>query len=300
MKAVTVYQVDVFTNRKFKGNPAGVVLQADGLTEPEMLDIAKELNNSETAFVFPPVSADHDVWLRFFTPSTEVPICGHATIAAHYARALENHMASCTVIHKTGAGILPVQIEKQGEEIRVTMTQGPISIEPPLDKNICRKITDTLGLGLDDLDPACPVQIVSTGHSKVIIGIRRRQLLNALQPDFNGLAALSKDIRSNGYFVFTLDSGQLDILTHARMFAPAIGINEDPVTGNGNGPLGAYLVHHGLVDHDPRLFCFKGIQGEAMGRPGIISVEVDIENGKPVRTRVGGQAVLVFKTVIQI
>jgi len=193
MKAVTVYQVDAFTDQKFKGNPAGVVLQADGLTELEMLDIAKELNNSETAFVFPPVSADHDVWLRFFTPSTEVPICGHATIAAHYARALENHMESCTVLHKTGAGILPVQIEKQGKEIRVTMTQGPISIEPPLEKNICRKITDALGLEPEDLDPACPVQIVSTGHSKVIIGIRRRQVLNALQPDFNRLAALSKD-----------------------------------------------------------------------------------------------------------
>jgi len=183
MKAVTVYQVDAFTDQKFKGNPAGVVLQADGLTEPEMLDIAKELNNSETAFVFPPVSADHDVWLRFFTPSTEVPICGHATIAAHYARAVENHMDSCTVLHKTGAGILPVQIEKQGQDIRVTMTQGSISIQPHFEKNICRKITDALGLGPEDLDPACPVQIVSTGHSKVIIGIRRRQVLNALQPD---------------------------------------------------------------------------------------------------------------------
>lgn len=300
MKAVTVYQVDAFTNQKFKGNPAGVVLKADGLTEPEMLDIAKELNNSETAFVFPPVSADHDVWLRFFTPSIEVPICGHATIAAHYARAVENHMESCTVLHKTGAGILPVQIEKQGKEIRVTMTQGSISIGPALEKDISQRIMAALGLNSKDLDPACPVQIVSTGHSKVIIGIRRRQTLNALQPDFNRLAALSKDIQSNGYFVFTLDSDHPDILTHARMFAPAIGINEDPVTGNGNGPLGAYLVHHRLVDHDHRLFCFKGLQGEAMGRPGIISVEVDIEDNRPVRTRVGGQAVMVFKTVIRI
>ena len=300
MKAVTVYQVDAFTNQKFKRNPAGVVLQADGLTEPEMLDIAKELNNSETAFVFPPVSADHEVWLRFFTPSTEVPICGHATIAAHYARAVENHMESCTVLHKTGVWILPVQIEKQGKDIRVTMTQGPISIAPPLEKDVCQRIMTALGLDQQALDPACPIQIVSTGHSKVIIGIRHRKALNALQPDFNRLAALSKDIQSNGYFVFTLDSDQPDILTHARMFAPAIGINEDPVTGNWNGPLGAYLVHHRLADHDRRLFCFKGMQGEAIGRPGIISVEVDIENSRPVRTRVGGQAVMVFKTVIKI
>ncbi|MFA5905923.1 MAG: PhzF family isomerase [Desulfobacula sp.] len=300
MKAVTVYQVDAFTNQKFKGNPAGVVLQADGLTGPEMLDIAKELNNSETAFVFSPVAGDHDVWLRFFTPAIEVPICGHATIAAHYARAVENHLGSCTIIHKTGAGILPVKIEKQGEDIRVTMTQGEISIEPPLEKNICQKILTALSLDQNDLNPACPIRIVSTGHSKVIIGIGSKGKLNGLKPDFNMLATLSREIKSNGYFVFTFDSDRPDILTHARMFAPAIGINEDPVTGNGNGPLGAYLVHHGLVDHDNRLFCFKGQQGDAMGRPGIISVEVDIENKRPVRTRVGGQAVMVFKTTIMV
>ncbi len=300
MKAVTVYQVDAFTNQKFKGNPAGVILQADGLTEGEMLDIARELNNSETAFVFSPASNDHDVWLRFFTPATEVPICGHATIAAHYARAVENQLKNCTVIHKTGAGILPVKIEKLGNDIWVTMTQGQISIEPPLEKNTCNRIMTALGLGQDDLDPTCPVQIVSTGHSKVIIGIRSKMKLNGLKPDFNMLIRLSQEIKSNGYFVFTFDSDQPDILTHARMFAPAIGINEDPVTGNGNGPLGAYLVHHGLVSHNNRLFCFKGQQGEAMGRPGIISVEVDIENNRPVRTRVGGQAVMVFKTTILV
>ncbi len=300
MKAITVYQVDAFTDQKFKGNPAGVVLNADGLTELEMLDIARELNNSETAFVFSPVAGDHDVWLRFFTPTTEVPICGHATIAAHYARAVENHLGSCTVLHKTGAGVLPVKIDKQGEEIRITMTQGRILIEPPLEKNICQKMITALGLNQNELDPKCPIQVISTGHSKVLIGIRHRKALNDLNPDFNTLAALSKEIKSNGYFVFTFDSDQPDILTHARMFAPAIGINEDPVTGNGNGPLGAYLVHHDLVNHNNRLFCFKGQQGEAMGRPGIISVEVDIENKQPVQTRVGGQAVMVFKTAIMV
>jgi PhzF family phenazine biosynthesis protein len=281
MKAVTVYQVDAFTTQKFKGNPAGVVLQADGLTALEMLDIARELNNSETAFVFSPVASDHDVWLRFFTPTTEVPICGHATIAAHYARAVENCLEPCTVLQKTGAGILPVKIDRQGEEIKVTMTQGQISIEPPLEKNTCQKIITALGLNQGDLDPKCPIQIISTGHSKVFVGIRDRKVLNGLKPDFNMLADLSKEIKSNGYFVFTFDSNQ-------------------PVTGNGNGPLGAYLVDHGLVGHNNRHFCFKGQQGEAMGRPGIISVEVDIENNKPVRTRVGGQAILVFKTTIMI
>ena len=81
MRRYTVYQVDAFTKEKFKGNPAGVVINADGLTEAEMQKIARELNNSETAFLFSPTSPDHDVWIRFFTPTIEVPVCGHATIA---------------------------------------------------------------------------------------------------------------------------------------------------------------------------------------------------------------------------
>lgn len=298
MKSITVYQVDAFTAEKFKGNPAGVVLDADGLTAPDMLNIARELNNSETAFVFSASESDHDIHVRFFTPKTEVPICGHATIAAHYVRALEKNLGSCTVRHKTGAGILPVRIDRQEGDIKVTMTQGDLSFEPCFEASGCQRIAAALGLSSEDLDPACPMQIVSTGHSKVIIGIKKKERLNRLLPDFNALAQLSQEIRCNGYFIFTFDSDEPGILTHARMFAPAIGINEDPVTGNGNGPLGAYLVQHGLVRHNGNLFSFKGKQGEAMGRPGNIYVEVDIKDSRPVRTRVGGQAVLVFKTRI--
>jgi len=108
INSVTVYQVDAFTTQLFKGNPAGVVLNADGLSDDQMQYIAREMNNSETAFILSPQSDDHDVWLRYFTPATEVPICGHATIAAHFVRAIETNMESCVIRHKTGAGILPV------------------------------------------------------------------------------------------------------------------------------------------------------------------------------------------------
>jgi PhzF family phenazine biosynthesis protein len=84
------------------------------------------------------------------------------------------------------------------------------------------------------------------------------------------------------------------------MFAPAIGINEDPVTGNANGPLGAYLVHHGLVKHGGDYFNFNGKQGEILGRPGIVEVNVEIKNGEPTRVRVGGDAVIVFQTEIEL
>ena len=300
MASYTLFQVDAFTGKKFTGNPAGVVLNADGLTDGQMQLIARELNNSETAFVLSPTAEDHEVWLRYFTPTTEVPLCGHATIAAHYIRAMALNLPSGTLFHKTGAGILPVKIDRQKDDVRVTMTQGAISFEPPMAPDQVSPILSALGIQAGDLDRRCPVQVASAGHSKVMIGIQSRKRLDSLTLDFNSLKEISRRIGCNGYFVFTFDSPDPGILTCARMFAPAIGINEDPVTGNGNGPLGAYLVHHRLVDHDIECFCFKGRQGEAMGRPGIASVEVDIKNGRPVRTRVGGQAVKVFETVISI
>jgi len=113
MPLYNVYQIDAFTKDLFKGNPAGVVSNADGLTESEMQAIARELNNAETAFILSPTASDHDVWIRFFTPTTEVPSCGHATIAAHYVRALEKDLSSCTVRQRIGIGILPVDIVKK-------------------------------------------------------------------------------------------------------------------------------------------------------------------------------------------
>ena len=122
-----LYQVDSFTKEKFTGNPAGVIPNADGLSDGEMQKIAREMNNSETAFVFSSTDESYDVHVRFFTPLKEVPICGHATIAAHYVRALENGMTQGRVYQKTGAGILPVDILRDGDDLRVIMTQGKCS-----------------------------------------------------------------------------------------------------------------------------------------------------------------------------
>lgn len=300
MRTLKIYQVDSFTTEKFKGNPAGVVLNADGLTDQEMLNIARELNNSETAFILSPDGTDHEVKLRYFTPKTEVPVCGHATIAAHYVRAMGNKLDSSTVIHKIGIGILPVEIIKVGNGYSVIMTQGRIEFNPPLAKEERENIIKALGLEENDLDQRCPIQIVSTGHSKVMIGIKTRNKLDALSPDMLLLTKLSKVINCNGYFVFTMDSDERGILTHGRMFAPAIGVNEDPVTGNANGPLGAYLVEHGLAEHNGSVFSFKGEQGNAIGRSGIVDVTVNLRNGKPKQVKIGGRAVIVFKTEIEI
>ena len=299
VRKYNIYQVDAFTKDLFEGNPAGVVIPADGLTEQDMKLIARELNNSETAFVFSSQDPSYDVQVRFFTPMLEVPICGHATIAAHYVRACEQQMDSCVVIQKTGVGLLPIEIIREQNDYSIVMTQGKISFNNPFSPAIQAEIVSALGLLDEELDKQCPLQIISTGHSKIMIGIKRNETLNRIQPDLFRLKELSKKVDCNGYFVFTLEKIE-EGLVHGRMFAPAIGITEDPVTGNANGPLGAYLVQHKLVRPVGDTFAFTGIQGEALGRPGKIRVIVSIKNGLPEKIKIAGNAIIVFKTEINL
>jgi len=300
MKKLITYQIDSFTKEKFKGNPAGVVVNADGLNDYQMQQIARELNNSETAFLFHSDSADCDGVIRYFTPNTEVPICGHATIAAMYAKAIEEKLDSCILRFKTKIGILPFEIIKENEDYQILMTQGNFELSDIFDTTITQKMITALGLQKSDLDERCPLQIASTGHSKVMIGIKSREKLNTLSPSYNDLAQLSKEINCNGYFVFTFDSNDQDILTYGRMFAPAIGINEDPVTGNANGPLGGYLVQNNLVNFKNNEFEFNGKQGEKIDRLGVIKVKVSIEDNKPTLIQIKGDAVIVFRAEIEI
>ena len=300
MKKLITYQIDSFTKEKFKGNPAGVVVNADGLNDYQMQQIARELNNSETAFLFHSDSADCDGVIRYFTPNTEVPICGHATIAAMYAKAIEEKLDSCILRFKTKIGILPFEIIKENEDYQILMTQGNFELSDIFDTTITQKMITALGLQKSDLDERCPIQIASTGHSKVMIGIKSREKLNTLSPSYNDLAQLSKEINCNGYFVFTFDSNDQDILTYGRMFAPAIGINEDPVTGNANGPLGGYLVKNNLVNFKNNEFEFNGKQGEKIDRLGVIKVKVSIEDNKPTLIQIKGDAVIVFRAEVEI
>ncbi len=295
MKKYRLYQVDAFTKEIFKGNPAGVVTNADGLTEIQMQQIARELNNSETVFIFQADNPNYTTYLRYFTPTNEVPICGHATIAAHYVRALENNLASQTIYHKTGAGILPVHIEKLNNDYKITMVQGQIEFGDYLIDKEKTILLKALGLSETDLLTTHPIQIVSTGHSKVLIGIKDINLLHNLQPEHRVLSELSQKIDCNGYYVYTFDPTS-EITVNGRMFAPAIGITEDPVTGNANGPLGAYLIQQQLVKTPATNYSFKAKQGEAIARTGIIEVNVRLENHKPLEVSISGNAVIAFQT----
>lgn len=299
MGTYRIYQIDAFTREKLAGNPAGVVTNADGLTDRQMQKIAREFNNSETAFIFKPENDTYDVLVHFFTPTNEVPICGHATIAAHYARAIENGLTTTRVIQKTEAGILPVDIIWQDDDYKIVMTQGKIEVGAALPDKVQQVLFTALGIAKQDIIEEYPVAIASTGHSKVMIGIKDIRLLHSLQPNMDMLKKLSGEIGCNGYYVFTINQNETPMV-HGRMFAPAIGIIEDPVTGNANGPLGAYLVHYRLVKHDGTLYTFQVVQGEAIGRAGTMEVQVKIADNKPAEVKIVGNAVIAFSTELTI
>lgn len=300
MKTYRIYQVDAFTTDRFHGNPAGVVPDADGLTDEQMQKIARELNNSETAFIFESNSPDYDIEVRFFTPTTEVPICGHATIAAHYVYAKEKNAAGGKVIQKTKAGILPVHIIRNGNDYSIVMTQGKPEVSAPFGDKVRNQIANALGISHEDICQEYPVAISSTGHSKVMVPIYSNQLLHTLKPNLQMLTDISRQTGCNGYYIFTLNP-QEEILVHGRMFAPAIGIAEDPVTGNANGPLGAYLVHFDILqDKNSKCFDFDILQGEAIKRDGFMHVHVDKEQGEAKLVQITGNAVIVFSTEIRI
>jgi len=292
MAPLRIYRIDAFTTTRDEGNPAGVVTDARGLSEAQMQAIARELGHSETAFVLPPRGDDHDVHVRFFSPTVEVPVCGHATVGAHYALALEGGEPGIRR-QLTGAGVQNVETREDADGIVVRIHQNAPTFDAPLPEDLVRELADALGLAFDELDPRGPVQFVTTGHGKLMVPIRSRERLRALRPDMTRLASLDARTGGRGYFVFTLDAEEGDdALTHGRMFAPGIGIDEDPVTGNANGPMGAWLVKHGLLSATDGEVRFRARQRNGAGRGGFMDVAVTVEGGEPVAVAIEGRAVL--------
>lgn len=290
-----LFHIDSFTRTPMRGNPAGVVLDADGLTDTQMQDLARELKHSETAFVLRAKGPDHDMHIRFFSPTVEVPVCGHATIAAHYA------LAKCgggerSIVQLTGAGLQRIRTVRDGADWRIEIDQGRPRIDAPLDDRWRERVAKALGIP-GGLSPGRPLQLVSTGHGKVIVPLPDDFPLEQLRPDMEALAAMSHELGCNGWFPFVLTG---DRASEGRMFAPAIGIMEDPVTGNANGPLGAYLVQHGLMAHDGRELVFEGRQGRALRREGLVRVNVEVKDGAPVNVKISGEAVTLFSAPLEI
>lgn len=295
-RSVEVFQVDAFTSQRFCGNPAGVVLGADLLSAQEMQLIARELNNGDTAFVGSPTSADHDISIRFFTPRTEAAFVGHATLAAHAV--LQTRDPKPLRRQRGKTGIVEVAVQESGG---FSIRQPAATLGRVLDTKEVDEVLSLLGAEVSQLDAACPVQIAGASSTRLMIGLRDASLLSTLAPQLPALAKLSASLGAPGYFLFARAGAADGCDTQARMFCPALGINEDPVSGNAHGMLGVYLATHGLLPHGRENPRFSGAQGHHMERPGRVDVEVELDaEGRAVTTSISGQAVIVFQSRLEL
>jgi PhzF family phenazine biosynthesis protein len=294
-----LFHVDAFTRERFCGNPANVVLDADDLTEQQMQTIAAEVNG-ETAFVVEAEANDHDMQLKFFTPRHPVPFVGHVTIAAQYVRAKKDGKPTGKLRQRTGAGIVEIEVMEVAGDLRIAITQNPPSLGPILPDHHRRQVLNALGISSPSLHTDCPLQILAKGGTRLLIGLRSPDLLETIKPDFEELARLTSHVGAEGYFVFALDESSGAIGTQSRMFVPALGIPEDPVSGNAHGMLGVYLVNHGLLTPRDGRVVFSGQQGMWMRRPGRVHVEVESTGRVAQSVRIVGDAVIVYEAEVLV
>ena len=296
-RAFEVFQVDAFTRQRFTGNPAGVVLDADGLTEAEMLAIARELGNGDTAFVFRPARGDHDIHVRFFTPRTEAAFVGHATIAVHAVLATRAPQALRRQYGRSGV----VEVSQLEGDAGFSIRQAPPSLGRSPTVAEVGPVLDALGLTAAQLDPRCPPRIAGSGSTRLLLALATGETLRDLAPDLTALARLSPLIGAAGYFLFSLAPALADCDVESRMFCPALGIPEDPVSGNAHGLLGAQLLERGLLVVSGGQAQFRGAQGHHMGRPGQVGIVLDVAaDGSCAGVQIRGAAVLVFQTRIEL
>jgi trans-2,3-dihydro-3-hydroxyanthranilate isomerase len=286
------YQVDAFTDTPFGGNPAGVVPllpQPDGspsldeLPEDIMQKIAREINCSETAFIMKSDDPLADVKVRFFTPTEEVDLCGHATIASFWLLAEKGYIqlkdGITITTQKTKCGVLPVAIYSQGgllEKVMMVQTEPELT-QSDLDVKALAKVLGTSPEALSiPGKPRIKPEIVSTGLPDLIVPVKDRKSLNDIQPDMAALARYCRDLGVISVHAFTFDTVNPESTVHCRDFAPSVGIPEESATGTASGALGAYLVSYAFVPIKKEKVTIVCEQGYAMNRPSTINVEIDI------------------------
>ena len=293
-RTIEIHQVDAFTREPFTGNPTGVVLGADALSDAQMLAVARELNNAETAFILAADGADHSMRARFFTPRTEVGFVGHATVAAQYVLSRRAE-APRSQRQKSKAGIVDVEVHGTGEDRSIAIRRSPPPIGRELNDRERLAVLDALALASESLDTRITPRIAGAGGARLLIGVRGAEPLRHLKPDLARLTTLSAQLGAAGYFVFAFTGGAQPQV-ESRMFCPALGISEDPVSGNAHGLLGAYLAQLGLLAPVDDRARFSGIQGHFLHRPGRVEVELEFRDGRLDGVWIRGQAVEIFET----
>ncbi|MCC7463077.1 MAG: PhzF family phenazine biosynthesis isomerase [Gammaproteobacteria bacterium] len=293
---VRLFHVDAFTAERFGGNPATVVLGADALDEATLRLLAREFGHGDSVFALPADAGDHDLIARFFTPRGEAAFIGHATVALHAAlQALDPVAGTRTRRQKQQSGIVEVTTTMVAGTARYAVRQPPAPLGAVLDDAALAPVLRALALEPADLDPRCPAQVAGAGSTRLLIGLRDGARLAGLQADGAALARLSGQLGVAGFFLFSLRPARSDCTTEARMFCPAIGIAEDPVSGNAHGMLGVYLCQHGLLPAHGRHLAFTGRQGHHMGRGGCVVIEMAIAAGTVRAVTIVGAAAVVYQ-----
>jgi trans-2,3-dihydro-3-hydroxyanthranilate isomerase len=296
------FTVDVFTDRQFGGNPLAVFPDARGLTAPQMQAIAAEFNLAETTFVLPPQAPGHTAQVRIFTPRAEMPFAGHPNVGTAFvlARQGECHgrpVDGDTLVFEEIAGLVRMDIQKQASII----TGARLASPQPLavgDAIPCEVIAQACSIAADDIETRHhQPRIASCGVPLVMVELISRETLAAAQPRADVFARHLPRDRATGIhlYVHTKRDG-IDI--QARMFAPLVGVPEDPATGSANVALIGLLA---ALAPEPDLRLEKKIaQGVDMGRPSLLEASAEKRQGKVTATFIGGSCVPVMQGVFDL
>jgi trans-2,3-dihydro-3-hydroxyanthranilate isomerase len=297
-RTLKFYQADVFTDMPFGGNPVAVVPDALGLSDRELQQIAREMNHSETVFVFPPTDSAAAAKIRIFTPTREIPFAGHPVLGTFFVLGKLDRLPLkepvTRVCHECSIGIFPVELHVlKGEILRVVMSQPKPqflgAVEPMKD---LFEVATALGLSKDLITRTkLPVEVVSTGLPVLIVPVRTLTAVRSIVPDIVAINDLCARYGAEGIMVFTTVTVEEFSDVHTRMFAPSIGILEDPATGSASGALGAYLVHNGVVEVGPTTEIIAE-QGYEIERPSRIVIQVESDDDAIQEVKVGGQVVM--------
>ncbi|EAY31654.1 PhzF family phenazine biosynthesis protein [Microscilla marina] len=279
-KTVTVQILNAFAENGKGGNPAGVVLNADTLSDKNKLEIAKKVGLSETAFVSRSQTADFK--LDFFTPNKQIAHCGHATVAAFSYLKQQEVLKSESSSKETIDG--KRNIEMQGDlAFMEQLAPTYVAVHPQEDN-----ILASLGLSKTDLIPNAPIRLANTGNSFVIVPVKGQEVLKKIVPDADLISKVSETLDLIGYYVFAVDTTNYDVTT--RMFAPRYGIPEEAGTGMAAGPLACYLFDCLHLKKES----FRIQQGKYMATPSpsLIMVNLKVESGKIKSLMAGGKGLL--------
>jgi trans-2,3-dihydro-3-hydroxyanthranilate isomerase len=283
---------DVFTRDRLAGNQLAVFLDGRGLVAATMQAVAREMNFSESSFILPPEREDTDRRMRIFSPAVEMPMAGHPTIGSTFALAHAGVIqpGSSRFVFGLNVGPVPVDLEWAGAQLRFAwMTQARPAYGRIVDGGA---VAAAVGLDMRDLLPNRPVQTVSCGVEYLIVPLRDASCVHRASPDRGALKRLASAIGVDVALYLFAPSPTGTATMECRMFAPGLGVLEDPATGSAAGPLGCYVVRHGLViGQDTQRILIS--QGVAMGRPSRIHVAVTGTSAAITGVKVGGEAVLV-------